>query len=738
MVSHRSEPAPDGVGPKSVAVDLPLAAALVDPETVKFLHQELAQANAKTTASFAAALASATVGSALIAAALFNLPRPCNPPDLTEKCVPADWNSLYALVPLLSVLVAVIVMETTSRFIALGIYATDIERQINRFQPITIFAVDAKDGVWTTRTVPSSEQMLAGFVSEEGRRFSVRPVNIILWTSCLSILVTAVVIPILLIESTSLRIVTAVVYAQLVYLVARFTVSYAGQPRRFAHELWRNALAAAGSSADRHTQASDIADFIRFLIYPRQLGDHWVKFAISGAAIPAAIFSSQDGHVTIARGLLTWAFVELVLYPIRYQINDIRDYKTDSEHPAKTARKRTPFGLTPERERTVATTMIYRLAAAFALGYLYGLSWVEWLWVAVFTAVFAASTWLYEALKSSFKTEPMQSLDERTPKTARALIALCASGYSLRVGFVFAATVQAFTADKTALWAILMITIGIAEYYLLKNQWATEGTSFVETPLPTETVDDTLRFKPHITLALRDSKILRSTGVTTLSTDKLRDRQQPQYKGHPALDLGIEIEPLPVNGSSAELFVPRLVHLARSRRLITLSHLCLLTSVAAMAAGFAVIGPHQEGRRRLLIIAIFVAAFFAIDQLHQLAQRAIMPSSAKNDAEPLKVPNFGKQAIVTVSLLIFNILAFAALGACQSLLTELNWRQGLYALIPALLWVMAGIGESTNYRAQRVAAQEFAAIIETLRSSPKGLREKIFGTHIKGEPAAGR
>ncbi|MFB8003619.1 hypothetical protein [Nocardia sp. NPDC056000] len=726
MALHRNESDPANIERVPTVGDLSSAEDLKDPERVKFLHQELAQANAKITASFAAALASATIGSALIAAALFNLPRPCSSGDTSGKCVPVDWNPVYAIMPLLSVLVAVIIMETTSRLIALGIYATDIERQVNRFQPVHIAAFDANKHAWVTRLIPSSEQMISGFVSENGRRFSIRPVNVILWTSCLTILVAAIVIPILLIESTPLQVVSAVFYAQLIYLIARFTVSYTSQPRMFAHELWSNALDAAGTSAARHTLNTDARHFIRFLIYPRPIGDHFVKLAISFSAILAAVLSSADGHSAIARGVLAWLFVEFVLYPIRYQINDIRDYQTDRRHPAWAARNRTPFTLTRNRERVVAILMLDRVVIGVAVGVLYGLTRVEWLWVAGFSAALALSTWLYEQLKKHFKSKPMPSLGERIPVAARALVVLCASGYSLRVGFVFVATVPSFTAPRWTLCVLLTAAIGVSEYFLLKNQWATEGTSFVEATVPARKADKRLLVKPHFVFVLRDSKILPRGGITALDTAELRECQLPRYQGRVAPDLGIAVEGSDtMREITAERFVPRLVHLARSRQPITLSHLMLVMSVAALAAGFWVIGPPFEGRRRLLIAGAFIASFVAIDQIHQFLQRHVMPAAAKQRQwQPL----FGPQGPILLSLALCNALAFVALGVSETLFTELNRRQGLYVLIPALLCLMVLMGESGNYRVQRDAAKNLAKFVLRLRKSPERLRAKIFAT----------
>ncbi|WP_280483616.1 hypothetical protein [Nocardia farcinica] len=71
---------------------------------------------------------------------------------------------------------------------SLGIYITDIERHLNREAGVAIQAVNGS-GEFESRPVPSSEQMLGSVTSPPGRRFSAKPMFVIVCLCALAVLI---------------------------------------------------------------------------------------------------------------------------------------------------------------------------------------------------------------------------------------------------------------------------------------------------------------------------------------------------------------------------------------------------------------------------------------------------------------------------------------------------------------------------------------------------------------------
>lgn len=726
-VSYRSG---DTANP-SVPPPIPLGPSPLTDEEVRLLQQELAQANQKLTGSLATAFTSATVGAALIAAGILNIPRPCGAGIAPDKCIPDGWNAAYLLMPMVAVLVAILVLETAARYLSLSIYVTDLERHLNRSRPLPVVAVDG-DGDRRQRLVPSSEQMLAGFVSENKRRFSIRPINGLLWIACLLVLIAAIAIPIGLLHSLPLRLIAVLAYGQVLYVIARYTVALTSNPREYTHELWANGLAAAGTSASRHARVRDDYAFLRFLVYPRPLGDHLIKLLISLIALAAAYFAVAPGGLSVGYGLAAWCYLELVLYPIRYQINDIRDHAADAAHPAGDTRRRARFAVPPDRERVLAATMIYRILIFATLAYLYRATAAQWLALAGVTLVFAVSTWTYERLKRSFRTTPMTSLTAVTGRRVPALITVCASGYGLRIGFVYLAAVSPALTQPVLWWmAVLVVSTIIAEWQLLANQWAVEGTTFLDPPLPSRSASAELLTRPHIVACLRAMGLLSLERVSACSPQQqsMRWRRSRRGAGPVATDSTEEDARSPI-----ERLVPRWEHL-RAGGTRAYSHYSLVAATVLMVSGTVVLGPDRyRGARAGCWLAIAVALVMADVAATHLRRRALRHSERRRAAHWPR-GDYRHQPLISGVLIAVVVTGLAAAAVVDCRWFGLPARHAGVVTIAAALWLMIVTGESVSYAEQRTASRGVANLADALPKIPTTLRQSVFGTRGHDDPA---
>ncbi|MFE7747304.1 hypothetical protein [Nocardia sp. NPDC057455] len=690
----------------------------LDPDKdLGLLMQELSAATAKLTGSLTTAFTSATVGAALIAAGMFNIPRPCKPNDPVDKCVPAGWNAVYAAMPILAILVAIIVLEAASRYLSLGVYTTDIERHVNRMRPVTITAVDGA-GTWTKRPVPSSEQMLGAFVSEQRRRFSIRPLNAMLWISCFVILIAGIAIPLRFIESIPTLVVAALGYSWALFMVGRYAVSLAANPREYTHELWENGVEAAKTSARRHAEADEHHRFLRFLVYPRLLSDHAVKPIITAFGLPAAYFASSDGHVTLAQGVMMWAFIELVAYPIRYQINDIRDRAFDRSHPARDTRGRSRFELTPARERTVARTMIFRVVifTAFALPLRFSLLW--WAAIGAFSLYFVIAFYLYEHWKQHFRENPLNSAAQSLGWRAATLVAVCSTGYGARIGFVFfAAAQERLDAGSLAWLSALVVAIVLSEYLLLLNQWSIEGTVFVRPPLPSHVASSELRKRHHMMYSLRRMDVLARPRHRRADVEDVTDSEPP---GH-----GVEFRDAPL-GTSAHRLIPRFEQIARGSILgsvISLSHCGFFLAVALTGTSVVLIGQAGDIGSRLPIFGIMVAALLAVDAV-VLTLRTVRLRTPKRKGHT----RYRGQPLLSVVQFIGGsaVLFGFAVFVCRT--HQLSLRHAGTAGIAVALLFMVVTSSSGSYFDQQQATLRIEGLVRDMRAAPGRMRRRIFDT----------
>jgi hypothetical protein len=135
-----------------------------------------------------------------------------------------------------------------------------------------------------------------------------------------------------------------------------------------------------------------------YLLVPRR--DAWAKALMAPACFVLA--AGSTGHFGgWARFVILWLVLELLIYPARYQWNDIAGVDADQRHPEAGARSRLPVGSTPQtRRRSIGLswlTAAARVLAALPAGLLTGLTGP----VLVLTGAVFAIAGSYEWLRAS-------------------------------------------------------------------------------------------------------------------------------------------------------------------------------------------------------------------------------------------------------------------------------------------------------------------------------------------------
>lgn len=96
---------------------------------------------------------------------------------------------------------------------------------------------------------------------------------------------------------------------------------------------------------------------ISYLLMPRP--KDLVKGWLPAVTYVLGVLSTGEiSAQSIARALLVLAAVELLIYPARYQWNDIRGFVADQNHPAASRRGRLPGPLSKARDRVTASGMV--------------------------------------------------------------------------------------------------------------------------------------------------------------------------------------------------------------------------------------------------------------------------------------------------------------------------------------------------------------------------------------------
>ncbi|WP_437049858.1 hypothetical protein [Streptomyces sp. enrichment culture] len=179
---------------------------------------------------------------------------------------------------------------------------------------------------------------------------------------------------------------------------------------------------------------------------------------------------------TVLRALVVWGALELLIYPARYQWNDIRGFVADQQHPAERDRGRLPGPIERARARVGASgavavaRLLVTAALALALPSLHLTGILAGVTAAVFGAAFA-----YEALRTR-GTGRSGTVPPPVRPAVVALWVVVGAGYAVRGMTGLALVVDlgrrpALAVSATvALWAF-----GIA---FVTSRWALESLAF--------------------------------------------------------------------------------------------------------------------------------------------------------------------------------------------------------------------------------------------------------------------
>ncbi|MGC2998798.1 hypothetical protein ACPF8X_10610 [Streptomyces sp. G35A] len=212
-----------------------------------------------------------------------------------------------------------------------------------------------------------------------------------------------------------------------------------------------------------------------YLVVPRP------KDAVKGLLMPfvfvlAVVAGADATGRTVVRALIVWGALELLIYPARYQWNDIRGFAADQQHPSQRERGRLPGPMERARAHVTVSCAVAmaRLAVTAVLALaLPGLHLVGVLTV-VTAAVFGVAV-VYEALRAR-GTGRTTTIPPPTRPAVVALWIVVGAGYVVRgmTGLALAVDLGRRPAlavsAAVALWAF-----GIA---FVTSRWALESLAF--------------------------------------------------------------------------------------------------------------------------------------------------------------------------------------------------------------------------------------------------------------------
>jgi hypothetical protein len=178
---------------------------------------------------------------------------------------------------------------------------------------------------------------------------------------------------------------------------------------------------------------------------------------------------------TVLRAAVVLLALELLIYPARYQWNDVRGFVSDQRHPAEAERGRLPGPLGRARAHVVAScvTAAARLAVTAALALLPGLHAGGVLLFAT-VGVFGVAV-AYEALRATATGRTSEMPPPLSPSLVLLWITVGA-GYVVRglTGLALAVDLQRRPALGVAA-AVLFWSYGMA---FVTSRWAIEATAF--------------------------------------------------------------------------------------------------------------------------------------------------------------------------------------------------------------------------------------------------------------------
>ena len=191
-------------------------------------------------------------------------------------------------------------------------------------------------------------------------------------------------------------------------------------------------------------------------------------FAV-GAAAQGGVSSSQMG-----RALLVWLALELLVYPARYQWNDVRGFAADQAHPDAASRGRLPGPPERGRRHQGASVAVAALRMLLVLGLALAVPAVAGVVLAMTVGVFAVAA-VYETLRSA-----ATGRSDQVPVPLRpALVGLwvvVGAGYAVRglTGLGLAVDL----ADRPGLVVASVVTMWALGVVFVTCRWALESMCF--------------------------------------------------------------------------------------------------------------------------------------------------------------------------------------------------------------------------------------------------------------------
>ncbi|HZA15289.1 MAG TPA: hypothetical protein VE645_00055 [Pseudonocardiaceae bacterium] len=214
---------------------------------------------------------------------------------------------------------------------------------------------------------------------------------------------------------------------------------------------------------------------LSYLLVPRP------KDLVKGLIVPfafgiGALAAGGTSREQVLRALVVWAALELLVYPARYQWNDVRGFVADQQHPGVQDRGRLPGPLDRARERVLASSAVAlaRLAAAAGLVLVLPTLHLGGELAAVTAAVFGVAA-VYETLRAR-----TTGCTGRVPPPLRpALVALwlvVGAGYAIRGVTGLALAVD--LAGQPLLGAASVVTLWSFGVAFVSGRWALETLAF--------------------------------------------------------------------------------------------------------------------------------------------------------------------------------------------------------------------------------------------------------------------
>jgi hypothetical protein len=214
---------------------------------------------------------------------------------------------------------------------------------------------------------------------------------------------------------------------------------------------------------------------LSYLLMPRP------KDLIKGVILPLAfgvgvLVVGGTSREQMLRMLLVWAALELLVYPARYQWNDVRGFVADQQHPAARDRGRLPGPLNRARERVLASSAIAIVRLGTAAGLVLALPGLHLggALAAVTTAVFGVAV-VYEALR----VRATGRTGRIPPPLRPALVALwlvVGAGYAVRGVTGLALAVDLI--KRPLLGAAAVVTLWSFGVAFVTARWALEALAF--------------------------------------------------------------------------------------------------------------------------------------------------------------------------------------------------------------------------------------------------------------------